>query len=67
MDNHDGAGARSHALLQLRGINVVGIGVDVREYGLRAQGAYSTAGGDESECGRRTSSPAATPPSGAQE
>ncbi len=49
MNDHDGAGTRCHAALELRRIDVVGIGVNVGENGPPSERAHGASGGHECE------------------
>src|SRR5882757_10275070 len=49
MNNDDGASARSHPATELRRVDIVGGGINVREYRLGAQCTYGTAGGHKGE------------------
>src|SRR5437899_3018872 len=46
VDNHDGTRTRSHAAFELRRIDVVSIGVNVRIKGPRSQRAHYTSGSE---------------------
>ncbi len=49
VDHDDGTGARSRAAFQLRGVYVVGIGVNIGENRVGAERADGAAGGDKGE------------------